>query len=72
MTNEANEIVKILQDLMKNSKEEVKSMQAATLALMKLLDTFPWLADVADFGYDPKKAKEILIREANKIMEKRK
>lgn len=53
------------QEEIENLIDDVKAHEAATLALFKLLATFPWLAEVADYGYDPEKAKEILIREAD-------
>lgn len=49
------------------------SERAAALALIKLIHTYPWLIEVADNGYEPDIAKQILIREAKKLkQEKRK
>ena len=47
--------------------EYAESSQLGILALMKLIATFPWLAEVADEGYDPIKANAILIREADRL-----
>ena len=36
----------------------------ALLPLLKLVNTFPWLLEVADCGYDPEESEKIMIKAA--------
>lgn len=51
-------------------KNKITKTSAAGIALLRFIRLFPWLIDVAENKYDPKKAENIMVENSMRLLQK--